>query len=333
MIEVKPEFNEEITVINNKEGYEIVLVCIPNGITNELNSRLILYAYKEYTVILNGNFEEPVLICVLPRYDLLQVINGSKLTEPIIGVIDVYGVPLSNYNELYHPSKLAINSSKKYIQKETNIFIYSGEQVKLNKETNEYKFIFSNGIAINIPFFILASFYNDTYCPSYKYNNIIFARIQSNTKNIICTNNSTQVYNIELSDKFIDLTECKIYKEIKDIEKAEPTSSNIKNIYIDSKNVKIEMMSNKNHIKHFAIISKSIDIFDLITKQEQINSYIHLWGINYDINCTLSVSHNDNYNTLLVTINIYGEILQFKLKMTDYFYTKIKQGLIVGLKD
>lgn len=283
----------KVTIINDQKDYEIV------HIKND-NSCIILYAYKNMTVILNGNKKEPYIISTLSRDVIDRCIKETNYAESVLGMINnIDGLRLSSIAELYVPSVNVLKTVEMRTPQDTNIY-YTGKRVELDNKTNSYIFKFPNNtISISLDAITkLLRLKQMMYCNC---NNLLHLSIDDNNISIICRYidrgleyKDDYKYIIKLDDINIDNFNLHTF--------INTTAKKISDTFIECAYFYIKII---DHEDAYAFISLSLrDAYDLFNGiKTRVKGLVEIIGLDrkydhrYNINCI--VKYNRTYSRFI----------------------------------
>lgn len=310
------------TIISSEENHEIV------KIESEISS-IIMYSYNNSAIILNGDKDEPYLISVLSKNILLKIIKFQSLSLSIISLLDdITGYKISDTDELYHPSVIALKIANAI--NENNEIHYSGKRVEFDAETNCYNFDF-HGTKISIPFSIL---YNLIYGTqnSYIYNNsaeiklVVLPNADNDYIVYRSLHNSTK-YVIELNYDNIDLTYIYSYKLFRD--GVFDKNNTFADMLISSRTMTVFIKSDDINYK---IITDLNDALDLFAGDTNIIK-AHILFNNTKINCI--IRYEKLYHPYIILVQLVlgaNNQYTYNIDMPLKFHNAFKRALIDTLK-
>lgn len=197
----------ETTIISEQKDREIVK--IESG-----NKCLILYAYKNMTIILNGNKDEPYIISTLSKDTIEIVINNTGfLPITLFELLMGSNGTIIGDQDMYYASKVVLETVKLYDEnsKKINKIYYKGKPVSLDKKDNTYYFHFPNRRTIRITLEAMSKllkFNKVIICPNGVLIELILNNNTINCKYLNISTIDNNTYIINLSD--VDLSKLKL---------------------------------------------------------------------------------------------------------------------------
>lgn len=143
------------TIIDKQYGYEIIKI-------EEDDKCVILYAYKNMAIVLNGKKDEPYLVSTLSKDTIKMITNKNEYHMTIFDLlINSNGVKINPSNDIYHPSKIVLEAVKLHDKSKNHDEIYyTGKRIELNKKSETYDITFPDGMAISITLKAMINLYN-----------------------------------------------------------------------------------------------------------------------------------------------------------------------------
>lgn len=296
-----------VTVINKQKDHEIV------RIKYDENRYLILYVYKNMTIVLNYNEKEASHVCCLGKDIIEGIIGGDNLlASSMINFVNNTNGFTPSY-DMYVTSANVLKIVEEY--KEDNLIYYTGKRVELDKNTNTYTFKFSDGkvMSISLDTMIqllltkeLVYLYSDERIVIKLKLNEESKSITYKYKNQNLTDKDDTTYVIKLQD--INLDNIDTYILLNNIKSMDKT---VNLMWFSSHVFKINFISTEDFSCNIsANIGDAIDLFINKNKSSKITGKLEILDTitnkyrSTEINC--DIAYRAYYNNLNVEILLDG---------------------------
>lgn len=311
------------TIISDEKEHEIIKLE-----NTETKYSIIIYAYNNRGVVIDGTKNEPYILSTYSRDIFLRILNIPGFDIDVFAMHHgIEGKKLSSLSEAYYIAKVVLDLVNMENKKD-NSFVYSGNKVSMNKNTKYYDFKFDNGKTISIR----ASLLYDVLTNNISYKRFIDGR-KTFTMGIRTRNdesyvllykdvNNNKEYIIKLTD--IDINNINLYQLVKNLTNNNPSKFYSAHIIHDS-----VMIVSKCGDKNFYLTIPLDEAFDAFTNRGAGSPCeLNIGGYKAELTGHVLYNPHNAFNRINVGLSLFDDPINFDIIADNDFYKIFKEALL-----